>query len=75
MIKPPVKATDALEKPPAAKPLRSRWLPDYDPTPRVNVSYTNVPTHFTKKVSYQTHHQDMARTCAMFQSYPYIPFV
>ena len=25
-------------KPPAAKPLRSRWIPEDDPTPRVNVS-------------------------------------
>ena len=32
-----VKATDALEKSPAAKPLRSRWLPDDDPKPIVNV--------------------------------------
>lgn len=38
MIKPPVKATEALEKLPAAKPLRSRWLPDDDPKPRVNAS-------------------------------------
>ena len=42
MIKPPVKATDALEKPPAAKPLRSRWLPDDDPKPRVNASLTQL---------------------------------
>ena len=27
-------------KPPAAKPLRSRWIPDDDPTPRVNVNYS-----------------------------------
>jgi hypothetical protein len=27
-----------LEKPPAAKPLRSRWIPEDDPKPRVNVS-------------------------------------
>ena len=38
MIKPTVKATDALEKPPAAKPLRSRWIPDDDPKPRVNAN-------------------------------------
>ena len=25
-------------KPPAAKPLRSRWIPEDDPTPRVNSS-------------------------------------
>ena len=35
MIKPPVKDTDALEKTPAAKPLRSRWIPEDDPKPRV----------------------------------------
>ena len=42
MTSPSVKATEALEKPPAAKPLRSRWLPDDDPKTRVNVCYTNV---------------------------------
>lgn len=31
MIRPPVKATAAAEKPPAAKPLSSRWIPDDDP--------------------------------------------
>ena len=36
MTSPPVKATEALEKPPAAKPLRSRWPSDDDPKPRVN---------------------------------------
>ena len=35
MIKPPVKATDAFEKPPAAKPLRSRWILEDDPKPIV----------------------------------------
>ena len=34
-----VKATKALEKPPTAKPLRSRWLSDDDPKPKVNTSY------------------------------------
>ena len=38
MTSPSVKATEALEKPPAAKPLRSRWNPDDDPKPRVNAS-------------------------------------
>ena len=37
MIKPPVKATYALEKPPAAKPLRSRWTPKDDPKLKVDV--------------------------------------
>ena len=32
----PIKATEVLEKPPAAKPLRSRWLPEDDPKLTVN---------------------------------------
>ena len=48
MIKPPVKATDALEKPPVAKPLRSRWIPDDDPKPRVNVNYRKVLKQFVE---------------------------
>ena len=47
MIKPPVKATDALEKPPAAKPLRSRWITEDDSKQRVNTSYTKVPICFS----------------------------
>ena len=46
MNNPPVKATEALEKPPAAKPLRSRWTPPDDPKPRVNTSYKTVPRQF-----------------------------
>ena len=38
MTSQPVKATRALEKPPAAKPLCSRWVPEDDPKPIVNVS-------------------------------------
>ena len=38
MTSPLIKATDALEKPPAAKPLRSRWPLDDDPKPRVNAN-------------------------------------
>ena len=34
-------------KPPAAKPLRSRWIPDDDPTPRVNTSYSKVAICFS----------------------------
>ncbi len=50
MTSPPVKAAEALEKPPAAKPLLSRWIPDDDPKPRVNTSlsrlfYTRTDTH------------------------------
>ena len=56
MIKPPVKATDALEKPPAAKPLRRKRIPENYPKPRVNASYKKVPRQFTKKASYQMHH-------------------
>ena len=37
------------EKPPAAKPLRSRWIPEDDPTPRVNVSYRKVPRQFIER--------------------------
>ena len=46
MTNPPVKATEALEKPPAAKPLPSRWIPDDDAKPRVNTSYRKVPRQF-----------------------------
>ena len=38
MNNPPVKATEALEKPSAEKPLRSRWMPEDDSKPRVNTS-------------------------------------
>ena len=38
-----------LEKPPAAKPLRSRWIPEDDPKPRVNVNYRKVPRQFIKR--------------------------
>ena len=46
MTNPPVKATEALGKPPAAKPLRSRWIPEEDPKPRVNTHYKKVPKEF-----------------------------
>ncbi len=46
MTSPSVKATAALEKPPAAKPLRSRWFPEDDAKPRVNTSYKKVPRQF-----------------------------
>ena len=36
-------------RPPAAKPLRSRWIPEDDPTPRVNVSYKKVPRQFIER--------------------------
>ena len=49
MTSPPVKATEAVEKPPDAKPLRSRWLPDDDPKPRVNTSYRKVPRQFVPR--------------------------
>ena len=43
-------------KPPAAKPLRSRWIPEDDPKPRVNVSYKRVPRQFVprRKKKYPT---------------------
>ena len=46
MTRPSVKATGELEKPPAAKLLRSRWIPEDDPKLVVNVSYTKVPKEF-----------------------------
>ena len=42
----PKSKQDQPGKPPAAQPLRSRWIPDDDPTPRVNVSYRKVPKRF-----------------------------
>ena len=47
MTSPSVEATKALEKPPAAKPLRSRWFPDDEPKPRVNASYKILPSCFS----------------------------
>ena len=49
MTSPPVKATEALEKPPTAKPLRCRWFPEDDPKLRVNASYKKVPRKFLIK--------------------------
>ena len=34
----PKSKQDQPGKPPAAKQLRSRWIPDDDPTPRVNAN-------------------------------------
>ena len=42
----PKSKQDQPGKPPAAKPLHSRWIPEYDPTPRVNVNYRKVPRQF-----------------------------
>ena len=39
MTNPSVKAIEELEKPPTAKQLNSRWIPDDDPKPIVNTSY------------------------------------
>mgnify|MGYP000438504982 CR=1 FL=1 len=47
MTRPSVKATDALEKPPAAKPLRSRWPSDDDPKPTVDNGYEKAPSCFS----------------------------
>ena len=33
-------------QPPAAKSLPSRWIPNHDEKPRVNVSYQKVPRQF-----------------------------
>ena len=40
---------DQAGNPPAAKPLRSRWIPEDDPTPRVNVSYRKVPRQLIER--------------------------
>ena len=45
----PKSKQDQPGKPPAAKPLRSRWIPDDDPTPRVNVNYRKVPRQFIER--------------------------
>ena len=45
----PKSKQDQPGKPPAAKPLRNRWIPDDDPTPRVNVSYRKVPRQFIER--------------------------
>ena len=47
MPSPSVKAKEALKKPPAAKSLRSRWIPDGDDTSKVNAIYTEVPICFS----------------------------
>ena len=49
MTSPSVTAKEVLEKLPAAKPLRSRWIPEDDPKPRVNVNYRKVPRQFAIK--------------------------
>jgi hypothetical protein len=36
-------------KAPTAKPLRSRWIPEDNPTPRVNVNYRKVPRQFIER--------------------------
>ena len=43
------KATEVENKPPAAKPQPSIWLPDDDPKPRVNTSYKKVRRQFVPK--------------------------
>ena len=47
MTIPSVKATEVLAKPTTAKTLRSKWIPEDDPKPRVNVSYKIVLTCFS----------------------------
>ena len=36
-------------RPPTVKPLRSRWIPNDDPTLRVNVNYRRVPRQFIER--------------------------
>ena len=56
MTSQPVKATEALEKPPAAKPLRSRWLSDDDPKSSLN---TNLSPLFDTRIdTYLRKHLD-----------------
>ena len=40
---------DQPGKPPVAKPLPSRWIPEDDPKPRVNVNYKKVPRQFIER--------------------------
>lgn len=40
---------ETSQQPPAAKALPSRWIPDHDDKPRVNVSYQKVPRQFIKR--------------------------
>ena len=49
MTSPSVKATEVLEKLPAAEPLRSRWILEDDPKPRVITSYKKVRRQFLGK--------------------------
>ena len=47
LMRKPIQET--LEQPPAAKALPSRWIPDHDYKPRVNVSYQKVPRQFIER--------------------------
>ncbi len=47
-LSPSVKATEALEKPPAAKPSTGSWTSDSEDKPRMNASYKKVPYCFCK---------------------------
>ena len=49
MTSPSVTATEVVEKLPAAEPLRSRWILEDDPKPRVNFNYRKVPRQFADK--------------------------
>ena len=60
MPSPSVKAKEALKKPPAAKSLRSRWIPDGDDTPKVNASInqffdTKIGTSLQKLLDWPLH--------------------
>lgn len=46
--------TEQSETPPDAKPLPSRWIPDNDPTPRVNVDYRKVPRQFMARDKFKS---------------------
>jgi hypothetical protein len=49
MIKPSVKTTEVLEKAPAAKTLRNRWISKNYPNGTVNTCYKKVPKQFFGK--------------------------
>ena len=56
MTSPPVKATNALYKPPAAKPIQRGCISDNVYTTRSNASYKKVYSQFMKQGDHQMHH-------------------
>ena len=60
---------DQPGKPPAAKPLPSRWIPDDNPTPRVNVSYRKVPRRFHNDGKLSEHRSSFCHFVNIFKNY------